>query len=141
VQPGNCFGGNARPDGSGVTEQPVGLQTTPLWACSNPTTPVGSPVVELNVLQQALADPRPVDYKTMPIPPAQPNMPGVGSSSPPTTVKGKIVNRAVLPESGVGSNFVIAGVLLVLALALSRWVGAASLVRARWVRWILRRSG
>ena len=35
----------------------------------------------------------------------------------------------------------LGGMLLAMALVLSRWVGSASLVRARWVRWIPRRSG
>jgi hypothetical protein len=92
-------------------------------------------------LQQFVASARTVDYKTMPIPPAQPNMPGVGASSPSTTVKGKTVTRAVLPETGIGTNIAIASVLLVLALALSKWVGFERPLRARWIRGLLRRLG
>jgi hypothetical protein len=141
VKTGNCFNGNTGPSGGSVSEVPVGLQSSGLWSCANPTTLPGSPEVELNLLQQFLASPRTVDYKTMPIPPAQPNMPGIGASSPKTTVKGKTINRAVLPESGVGRNAAIASVLLVLALALSTWVGLERPVRARWIRGLLRRFG
>ena len=70
------------------------------------------------------------------------NMPGVSSSSAKhTVVKGKVITRAPLANTGVKTNFAFAAILLVLALVMSRWVGAASLTRARWFRWILRRSG
>ena len=68
----------------------------------------------------------------MPIPPAQPNMPGVSSSSSKhTAVKGKTISRAPLANTGVKTSFAIGGMLLAVALLLSRWVDRASLRRAR----------
>jgi hypothetical protein len=84
-------------------------------------------------LQQFVASPRTVDYKTMPIPPAQPNMPGVsGSSVKHTAVKGKTVTRAPLANTGVKTSFAIGGMLLAMALLLSRWVDRSSIRRSRY---------
>ncbi|MGZ4128996.1 MAG: right-handed parallel beta-helix repeat-containing protein [Actinomycetota bacterium] len=124
VQAGNCFGGNKRPDGAAVSEKPIGLQTTPIWACSNPSTPPGTPEVELQLLQQFVASPRTVDYKTMPKPPAQPNMPGVSSGQ--TTVKGKTIQKAALPQTGVGTARLAAFGLLFAAVAVSLFIGRAA---------------
>jgi hypothetical protein len=133
VKTGNCFSGNTSPSGGSVSEIPVGLQT--LWSCSNPTTLPGSPQVELSLLQQFIASPRTVSYKTMPVPPAQPNMPGVSGSATtkrPTAVKGKtITHGAPLANTGVKTSFAIGSILLALALLISRWVDRANIRRAR----------
>ena len=133
VKQGNCFDGNSGPTGAAVSEVPIGLQTSGLWSCANPTTGPGSPEVELNLLQQFIASPRTVDYKTMPVPPAQPNMPGVSGSTTktPTAVKGKTIARNVLANTGVKTSIAIASILLVTALLLSRWIDRASIRRAR----------
>ena len=132
VKPGNCFSGNTSPSGS-ASEIPIGLQT--LWSCSNPTTLPGSPQVELSLLQQFVGNSRSVSYKTMPVPPAQPNMPGVSSSSTtkaPTAVKGKTITRGrQLANTGVKTSFAIGSILLALALLISRWVDRTSIRRAR----------
>jgi len=135
TKPGNCFDGNTAPGGGAPTENPAGLQSSGLWSCSNPTTLPGSPQVELSLLQQFTASARTVDYKTMPVPPAQPNMPGVSGSSTtkkPTAVKGKTITRgAPLANTGVKTSFAIGSVLLALALLISRWVNRTSIRRAR----------
>jgi len=133
VKQGNCFDGNSGPTGAAVSEVPIGLQTSGLWSCANPTTGPGSPEVELNLLQQFIASPRTVDYKTMPVPPAQPNMPGVSGSTTkaPTAVKGKTMSRSPLANTGVKTSFAIGSVLLALALLLSRWIDRASIRRVR----------
>src|SRR5439155_23776021 len=107
VKTGNCFDGNTGPSGGSVSEVPAGLQSSGLWSCANPSTLPGSPQVELNLLQQFLASPRTVDYKTMPVPPAQPNMPGVSGSTTraPTAVKGKTISRSPLANTGVKTSF------------------------------------
>jgi hypothetical protein len=131
VKTGNCFSGNTSPEGS-VSEIPPGLQT--LWSCSLPTTLPGSPQVELSLLQQFVGSSRSVDYKTMPVPPAQPNMPGVsaGSTKSPTAVKGKTIEHGrPLANTGVKTSFAIGSVLLALALLISRWVDRTSIRRAR----------
>jgi hypothetical protein len=135
TKPGNCFDGNTGAGGGAPTEIPPGLQSSGLWSCSNPTTLPGSPQVELSLLQQFTASPRTVDYKTMPVPPAQPNMPGVSSSSTTkkaTAVKGKTITRGgPLANTGVKTSFAIGSILLALALLISRWIDRASLRRAR----------
>lgn len=134
VKPGNCFEGNVGPDGKAVSEVPAGLQSSGLWSCSNPTTLPGSPQVELSLLQQFTASARTVDYKTMPVPPAQPNMPGVSAGSTtktPTAVKGKTISGKPLANTGVKTSFAIGIVLLALALLISRWIDRASVRRAR----------
>ena len=131
TRPGNCFDGNTGASGA-PTEIPPGLQSSGLWSCSNPTTLPGSPQVELDLLQQFTASPRTVDYKTMPVPPAQPNMPGVTGTSTkaPTAVKGKTISRP-LANTGVKTSFVLGSILLALALLISRWVDRTSIRRAR----------
>jgi hypothetical protein len=132
VKPGNCFSGNTTPDGKAPTEVPSGLQT--LWSCSLPSTLPGSPQVELSLLQQFVSNSRTVSYKTMPVPPAQPNMPGVSGSTTtktPTAVKGKTITGRPLANTGVKTSFAIGSVLLLLALLVSRWIDRASIRRAR----------
>jgi hypothetical protein len=122
VSSGNCFDGNKTKGGGSPSEKPAGLQSTGLWSCSNPTTPIGTPEVELMLLQQYVASPRTVDYKTMPIPPAQPNMPSTGSGSP--TVAGKRVSaNPVTAATGVGTPVVIAVLVLAAALLIAVWLG------------------